>query len=472
MARTQPVPLLTVQPTKPTLAPANSNPISSRKPRLKVLSKRVIISDELGTFVSASSAAFEKSLSWDAYIRHIRHTCDIAPGVDNLDHPASNLLRSFRKRGVPVITKTRPWSEARINAALKRGPHKSAKTEHAFLCKELRDMIKKGHWTLLPASLVKNLKNLRISPIGVVPQRDRRSRTIIDYSFSNVNEDTAPIAPRESMQFGRALHRILRSILEANPIFDHVYLCKVDIADGFYCVWLLPSDILKLGVAFPKADGEEQLIGSPLALPMGWVNSPHYFCAATETVADIANKKLQRQTNYHTHRLDAVSESRPLSADPVADPTPAAAAPDVPNQQHADPVACPTPAAMAPDVASTRTPTYTIKPLALHDLYMDDFISLVQGNTKRRTQVKRSLLHSLNEVFRALAPGDNPNRQEPASVKKLLKGDGRWATCTVVLGWILDTVARTIELPPHRIAHLHDLLHSISPSQKRVSTKH
>jgi hypothetical protein len=257
MARTQPVPVLTVQPTKPTLAPANSNPISSRKPRLKVLSKRVIISDELGTFVSESSAAFEKSLSWDAYIRHIRHTCDIAPGVDNLDHPASNLLPSYRKSGVPVpvITKTQPWSQARINAALKLGPHKSAKTEHAFLRTELRDVIKKGHWTLLPASLVKNLKNLRISPIGVVPQRDHRSRTIIDYSFYNVNEDTAPIAPRESMQSGRELHRILRSILEANPISGHVYLCKVDIADGFYRVWLLPSDIPKLGVAFPKADG-------------------------------------------------------------------------------------------------------------------------------------------------------------------------------------------------------------------------
>jgi hypothetical protein len=472
MARTQLVPVLTVQPTKPTPAPANSNPISSRKPRLKVLSKRVIISDELGTFVSESYAAFEKSLSRDAYIRHIRHTYDIAPGVDNLDHPASNLLRSYRKHGVPVITKTQPWSQARINAALKRAPHKSAKIEHAFLRKELRDMIKKGHWMLLPGSLVKNLKNLRISPIDVVPQRDRRSRTIIDYSFYNVNEDTAPIAPREPMQFGRALHRILRSLLEGNPIFGHVYLCKVDIADGFYRVWLLPSDIPKLGVAFPKADGEEQLIGFPLALPMGWVNSPHYFCAATETVADTANTKLRHQTSYPIYRLDAVSESHPLSANPVADLTPAAAAPDVSNQQHADLVACTTPAAKAPDVASTHTPTYTIKPLALHDLYMDDFISLVQGNTKRRTQVKRSLLHSLDEVFRALSPGDNPNRQEPTSVKKLLKGDGRWATRKVVLGWVLDTVAKTIELPPHRIARLHDLLHSIAPSHKRVSTQH
>jgi hypothetical protein len=31
--------------------------------------------------------------------------------------------------------------------------------------------------------------------------------------------------------------------------------------------------------------------------------------------------------------------------------------------------------------------------------------------------------------------------------KKLLKGDGCWTTRKVVLGWLLDTVRQTIELP-------------------------
>jgi hypothetical protein len=160
------------------------------------------------------------------------------------------------------------------------------------------------------------MRKLRISPIGVVPQRDRRPRTIVDYSFCDVNEDTAPWAPAKAMQFGRALHRILRMILEAHPRVGPVYISKVDIADGFYRVWLLPSDIPTLGVTLPTTNGEEPMIGFPLALPMGWVNSPPYFTAATETIADLANAAVATTTQFPSHRLEAISETDP---DSVAD---------------------------------------------------------------------------------------------------------------------------------------------------------
>jgi hypothetical protein len=58
------------------------------------------------------------------------------------------------------------------------------------------------------------------------------------------------------MQFGRELHRLLRMVLEAHPRFRSIYTSKVDIADGFYRVWLLPSDIPTLGVTLP-AHGTE-----------------------------------------------------------------------------------------------------------------------------------------------------------------------------------------------------------------------
>jgi hypothetical protein len=38
----------------------------------------------------------------------------------------------------------------------------------------MADMFEKGQWIALPFDQVKDLPNLRISPIGVVPQRDRR----------------------------------------------------------------------------------------------------------------------------------------------------------------------------------------------------------------------------------------------------------------------------------------------------------
>ena len=105
-----------------------------------------------------------------------------------------------------------PWTTARKHTATRRGSHKSAKDNIAFLREEFAAMLLKKHWTILPAALVSELPNLRLSPLGVVPQHDRRPRTIVDYTFSSVNEDTIIDAPTESMQFGRTLHCLLSRI--------------------------------------------------------------------------------------------------------------------------------------------------------------------------------------------------------------------------------------------------------------------
>jgi hypothetical protein len=60
---------------------------------------------------------------------------------------------------------------------------------------------------------------------------------------------------------------------------------------------------------------------------------------------------------------------------------------------------------------------------------------------------------------------------EPFSVKKMLQGDANWSTCKTILGWIIDTVAMTIPLPPRRLQRLADILAEIPLSQKRTSVK-
>jgi hypothetical protein len=90
-------------------------------------------------------------------------------------------------------------------------------------------MCAKGQWMVLPYALVRCLPQLRISPIGVVPQHERRPRTIVDLSFFGVNADTLPLAPLDAMQFGRALERILQRLVQADPRYGPTYLIKVDI---------------------------------------------------------------------------------------------------------------------------------------------------------------------------------------------------------------------------------------------------
>jgi hypothetical protein len=71
-----------------------------------------------------------------------------------------------------------------------RGLHKSALEFSDYLNEEMASMVARGQWMVLPYSDVRHFAALCLSPIGVVPQNERRPRTIVDYSHSNVNQET------------------------------------------------------------------------------------------------------------------------------------------------------------------------------------------------------------------------------------------------------------------------------------------
>jgi hypothetical protein len=102
--------------------------------------------------------------------------------------------------------------------------------------------------------------------MGCVSQHDRRPRTIIDYTFFGLNDDTVHIAPRDAMQFGNALPRLLRHVVLADLPHGPIHLIKVDIADGFYRISVRPPDVLKLGVTFPTEPNQPQLVAFPIIL--------------------------------------------------------------------------------------------------------------------------------------------------------------------------------------------------------------
>ena len=120
------------------------------------------------------------------------------------------------------------------------------------------------------------------------------------------------MAPRDSMQFGWTLERLLYQIRFVNPRHGPVYISKVDLADGFYRFGLALSAVVKLGVIFPKYDKEEQLIAFPLVAPMGWGESPPAFCAGTETVADLANL-VPSSNSLPPHPLEKIAATPPPS---------------------------------------------------------------------------------------------------------------------------------------------------------------
>ena len=265
--------------------------------------------EELGEYIDRDVKLLQQ-LGWNTLVSSRRGEGDFT-SLSNVQHEARRLLRQYKYRGVPVKFSTPAWSRRKLRRSIRRGPHKSCREYTQFLNDEFIEMVARGQWIVLPYSAVKDLPGLRASPPGVVPQVGRRPRWIVDYSFWGINEETLPLVALESMQFGRALDRILREILLANPALGPVHLIKVDLSDGFYRVDLNPDDIPKLGVVFPTEKGEEPLMAFPLVLPMGWSNSPPAFSTVTETIADLANTRIATQETPPSHHLDELAETIP-----------------------------------------------------------------------------------------------------------------------------------------------------------------
>ena len=402
---------------------------------------------ELGKLVEWLSSEFLLSGTWVDFVRRIRHRPCIHEAVGMLPHPAAAYLQHLRAEGAPATCSTPPWTQQQRDASIQRGPHPSTSAYLGFLEEDMADMIQKGYWVVLPYHLVKDLPNLRISPMGAVPQRDRRPRTIVDYSYSEVNQHTQRGAPPQAMQFGRALDRVLQVIVTADPTLGPVFLSKIDLSDGFYRVRLRDMDIPTLGVAFPTGPGEIPLVAFPLALPMGWTESPPYFCSVTESLVDLINSYAYTAWAPPPHPLEHTASTPSPVDQPLTVSAPPPTHTPVPRNHTTIELPC------IPGMARRN------KPLKYADVYVDDEILVAQGNAPDLNRFRRQALHINDRIFRPNDLHDNPtSRREPISMKKLAKGDACWSTRKLILGWLLDTIAGTIELPPHRKDRLLALL--------------
>lgn len=205
------------------------------------------------------------------------------------------------------------------------------------------------------------------------------------------------------MQYGRALERYLCNILLADPRFGPVYMMKCDMADGYYRLNLVISDIPRLAVSFPSEQHDEPLIALPLVLPMGWKNSGPAFCAAIETIADMTNKVISEGNPQPSHPLETIAQNM---------------------DHHSKPPTIASLAAHQPGVIPLRSPFLhrpTPKQAAYVDIFVDDFIALVQGYPQQLARVRRALFHNIDLVFRPLDAEDNKHRGQPISLKKYLK---------------------------------------------------
>ena len=94
---------------------------------------------------------------------------DLQPAVGQ-SHPAANHLDQYQWCGISFHTKASYWTAEHKLQAVKQGSNKSATDYAKFVHEEFVNMAHKQFWVVSPVETVLHLKELCLSPVGVVPQ--------------------------------------------------------------------------------------------------------------------------------------------------------------------------------------------------------------------------------------------------------------------------------------------------------------
>jgi len=169
----------------------------------------------------------------------------MAPQGRALQHKAATILKDWEQFGCPTAT-GKDWTTAQIQAAINRGPHKSALEPDALkhFAAEVADKVSKRQARIVLWDDIKHNhpKQLKTSPVAAIPHKSRVYRSILDLSFAlrlddggtvpSVNDTTQKLSPQGAIgQLGHSLKCIIHAFAEADD--DAVILmAKWDIQDG------------------------------------------------------------------------------------------------------------------------------------------------------------------------------------------------------------------------------------------------
>ena len=352
---------------------------------------------------------------------HATYRNNMCPRGLALNHPAADHLLEYASKGCPTHTGA-PWTIDQMRAAIERGPHVSALVPEAMaqLDDEVREKVLKGQarivkWKDIAADPPSQLK---ISPVAMVPHSSRPYRAILDLSFSiqlspntcvpSVNSTTTKSAPQGAIdQIGHVLPRIIHAFVTVEDDAK-IFMAKWDIKDGFWRLDCEAGEEWNFSYVLPSTFGTEDVaLVVPTSLQMGWIESPPYFCVASETARDVA----------------ASYAELPLGTQPPHDFLHY-------TKMHDDYHAL-------PRTAEESNFRYIM------EVYMDDFIDVAIPTSQRDLDhLATATMNGIHDVFpQADTPAD-----DPISERKLKKLDGAWANVKEILGMTFDGVRKTIWL--------------------------
>jgi hypothetical protein len=185
-------------------------------------------------------------------------------------------------------------------------------------------------------------------------------------------------------------------------------MAKWDIKDGFWRMDCEEGEEWNFAYVLPQPEGEPIKLVIPTSLQMGWVKSPPYFCAATETARDVSTEYIDTEVgSLPTHKFEKYA---------------------VGDAEYAS----------LPESAENNKGF-----LYMVEVYVDDFMSLVIPVSQAQLRhVASAVMTGIHDVF----PGDAMDSNDPISEKKLIKQEGRYSTLKTLLGFDFNGTAKTMWL--------------------------
>ena len=374
------------------------------------------------------------------------HRNNMCPRGLALHHPAAATLLQYASRGCLVNT-GKPWTVDQMKAAIARGPHVSALVPDAMaqLDIEVQEKVANGQARVVKWSDICHNPppQLKISPVAMVPHNSRPYRAILDLSFPvrvshsesvpSVNSTSTKTAPKGAIdQIGHVLPRIIHAFASVEDDAK-IFMAKWDIKDGFWRLDCSTGDEWNFAYVLPSSVGtDDTLLVVPTSLQMGWIESPPYFCAASETARDVASQ-------YAELPMDTVQPH-----------------PFLPHTQTNDEYS---------SLPQKRKPTDA--PLRyIMEVYVDDFIDLaIPACQQDLDHLVNATMSGIHDVF---PPAPTPD-VDPISNKKLVRGEGAWANVKEILGMTFDGNDKTIWLSTDKRDRLLNVLRTwIRKASKRV----
>jgi hypothetical protein len=232
-------------------------------------------------------------------------------------------------------------------------------------------------------------------------------------------------------QIGDALSRIVHAFAEADENAK-IFMAKWDIEDGFWCMDCAEGEEWNFAYGLPQEEGKPTKLVVTTSLQMGWVESPPYFCAATETSRDVAMDNTKTPMNS----LPPHKFVKYTTGDPEYEA--------LPESQKGN-----------------NGYVYML------EVYVDNFMSLIIPVSREKIRhVAMAVMTGIHDVF----PPDNTDNGDPISEKKLKQGEGIYSTRKKLLGFDFNGEEKTMWLEEAKREKLLTILKGWIRTGKRGTT--